>query len=218
MSISKSKLLAYAASGSAIACFAQTADGDLVFNNGDANFGGVAVDGSSFDIDFDEDGTNDFTFFNSAASGTYAAQGGVGIEYGATGAGVWATNVDSFASAGASSQSVDATLSFQSAGYFAIGTDGQFAPGDTGFVGLQFTLANGDVHFGFAEILMSTDVDAAGDPTNAFTVLNYAWNDMAGVAAHFEQPSAVPEPGSLSFLALGASGLALLRRRKKSVA
>ena len=82
----------------------------------------------------------------------------------------------------------------------------------TGFVGFRFdTTAGGtDWRFGWARITLNGDT-----PLNTFVVEEYAFGDF-GDSIRVGEIGAVPEPGSLGCLALGAVGLLASRRRKKA--
>lgn len=75
------------------------------------------------------------------------------------------------------------------------------APG--GFYGFRFQDGAAAVRYGWAEIIRGSTTTTAG------TIVRYAYEDSgAGIAA-----GAVPTPGTLALLALGAVGLAGRRRR-----
>jgi hypothetical protein len=78
------------------------------------------------------------------------------------------------------------------------------APG-TGFIGFRFNGGSG-IEYGWARVTME------GSPENGFTLVDYAWSDV-GTAITAGQ-TAVPEPGSLGLLAVGATGLLLWRKRR----
>lgn len=85
-------------------------------------------------------------------------------------------------------------------------TNAQFKdPGD-GFLGFNFD-ANSGTQFGWMRVTMD------GGPSNTLTVLEYAFADV-GESIKVGQIDAIPEPSSLGLLALGAAGLATMRRRK----
>ena len=87
-------------------------------------------------------------------------------------------------------------------------TNAQFKdPGD-GFLGFNFTVGIGaPIQYGWMRVTMD------GGPSNTFTVQEYAFAD-AGESIQVGQIDAIPEPSSLGALALGAVGLAALRRRR----
>ena len=216
MAISKKKILAYVASGSALVGMTQSVEADLVFNSGNLAPGSVVND-TTLDLDLDNDGTLDVQFLHDADGGFSGTQYAVASVTGLGanmigGAGIYAI-------AGASSTSASAGGSFINTGYLWDGAGfvgSQFTAGTTNFLAVQFDIA-GSTHFGFVEVAISDDPNpnAGGLATsNVITIVNYAYEDVAGAAAHFEQPAAIPELGSLGLLALGASGIALMRRRK----
>lgn len=80
---------------------------------------------------------------------------------------------------------------------------GAFTDSGTFFVGLNFTDQSGIGHYGFVEF----------DPMQ---IIGYAYQSDANTPiVTFDLASAAtPEPGSLALLAIGAAGLAALRKRR----
>ena len=82
----------------------------------------------------------------------------------------------------------------------------------TGYVAFRFdTTAGGtNFQFGWARVTLNGDT-----PSNTFVLEEYAYAD-AGESIKVGELNAIPEPGSLGCLALGAIGLLASRRRKKA--
>lgn len=76
----------------------------------------------------------------------------------------------------------------------------------TGFIGFKFNSGSG-VEYGWARVTMDE-----GAPGNSFTLVDYAWADSGTTI--FTGQTAVPEPGTLGLLAVGAVGLLLWRRQR----
>lgn len=93
-----------------------------------------------------------------------------------------------------------ATLAY--AGGFA---HSKFLAAGTGFIGFRFN-GGGGIEYGWARVTME------GAPGNGFTLVDYAWGDT-GTAIMAGQ-TAVPEPGSLGLLAIGAAGLLFWRKQR----
>jgi hypothetical protein len=87
---------------------------------------------------------------------------------------------------------------------------GPFSAGQTGFLGLKFEIG-ADIHYGWANITVGN----ADYPNVTLNALGYETD--ADTPAHVEEPSSnpsVPDQGStLALMAIGATGLALLRSR-----
>lgn len=91
---------------------------------------------------------------------------------------------------------------------FNVGYGGdQFLAAGIGYLGVKFNTNQ----YGWVRVQMN------GAPLNSFTVLDYAYAD-AGESINAGQTVAVPEPGSLAGLALGAMGLLKWRGNKRKVA
>ena len=85
-------------------------------------------------------------------------------------------------------------------------TNAQFKdPGD-GFFGFTFDAGTG-TQYGWMRVTMD------GGPGNSLTAQEYAFADV-GESIKVGQVDAIPEPSSLGLLALGAIGLAAMRRRR----
>jgi hypothetical protein len=87
---------------------------------------------------------------------------------------------------------------------------GNFAPGDTGSIGLRFTIGSA-THYGWATLTLNSNLTVALD------VLGY--ETTPDTASHVEaanRPSVPDRGSSLALLALGAAGLLALRRQQAS--
>ena len=82
----------------------------------------------------------------------------------------------------------------------------QFSPGDNLF-GFRF-LSGGNLLYGFATINFDT-------ANGIVSISDWTYETTPDTALHVGTSAAVPEPSSLSLLAMGAGGLAAYRRRRK---
>jgi hypothetical protein len=80
--------------------------------------------------------------------------------------------------------------------------------GKSGYLGSKF-LSNSKTYFGWAHL----NPGGLGG-----SISEFAYDTVTGQSIEAGQTSAIPEPGTLSLLALGAAGLAVLRKRKLSAA
>ncbi len=82
----------------------------------------------------------------------------------------------------------------------------QFTAPGIGYLGFSFNGGSG-TEYGWARVNMQ------GGPENGFTLIDYAWGDV-GTMISAGQTAAIPEPGSLGLLAIGAVGLLAWRKRR----
>jgi hypothetical protein len=89
-------------------------------------------------------------------------------------------------------------------------TSAFFNPSSGGYMGIKFDLS-GTPKYGWVNI------DSIADDYSSYHLKDWAYQtDGTAIAAgDVGGPSAVPEPSTLAMLALGAGGLAVMRRRKK---
>ncbi len=85
----------------------------------------------------------------------------------------------------------------------------QFLNPGIGFLGIKFNIGAG-TQYGWVRVNM------VGAPDNAYTIVDYAYAD-AGDTIKAGQ-TAVPEPGLLGMLALGAVGVSFWRRKRSEAA
>jgi hypothetical protein len=99
-------------------------------------------------------------------------------------------------------------------GYYGTYTYGNFVgAGQRGHLGVSFDIS-GNTHFGWIDIEATADL-------HSLTIHGFAFEDDPGVGigaghAQISRPAKdVPEPGTLSLLAMGAAGLYAMRRRRR---
>jgi hypothetical protein len=74
---------------------------------------------------------------------------------------------------------------------------------------LTFNLADG-THYGWAQVSANVDADSA-----TFTLIDWAYQDVPNAEIKAGEGAVVPEPSALALLALGAAGVAAVRRFRK---
>ena len=104
---------------------------------------------------------------------------------------------------------------FVASGFDGENSQSQFVNA-SGFIGFRFDVTDdGEPNFQYGWFELTAAEDA---PINSFTLERYAFGTV-GQSVTTGQTTAVPEPSSLSLLALGAVGvLSTRRRRRESVA
>jgi hypothetical protein len=207
----KSRLEQYGmlVAGAAGAAVAGSASAALVVNGGNVAPGASTGLGGSIALDFDGDGNIDINITHAVGGGfsgddVLQATGGTVIG----GASGYYASRFSAASLSLIGPGVPASFTGNSAGYMRDGNGfvgSGWTTGDDGFLGVIFDIG-GNTHYGYVEVNVSSNPGTNGDFDNVGTILSYAYESTPDTA--------VPEPGSLGLLALGAVGL--LSRRKKS--
>jgi hypothetical protein len=168
------------------------------------------TDGATIDIDFDGGGTEFTIAFGTSyrrvnvAYRTANASWRGGNGYGTTGAIALnnGDNVDSGAQWGHSN--LTGTNSFGNMAYTSYNLGyGSFAGTSDKYLGVRFTIS-GNTHYGWIQVQVPADVTYA-------TITGYAYEDVADAQI---TAGAIPEPGSLALLAIGAAGLAAWRKKR----
>jgi hypothetical protein len=86
---------------------------------------------------------------------------------------------------------------------------GNWTPdGTPGFLGVRFDIS-GDTHYGWVRVGVTFG-------STSFRIVDWAYNSTPGEALKAGEP--IPEPSTLSLMALGAAGLLALRRRRNQKA
>jgi hypothetical protein len=83
-----------------------------------------------------------------------------------------------------------------------------WSPGDTGYLGLTFAIGPA-AHFGWADLTIH--------PDQSMTLHRIAYDDEPRAAIGAGHVDVIPEPAHLGLLALGAAGVAALRRRRAAM-
>lgn len=213
------KIISYTAAASSAFVFSASADAAIIYS-GTQN---ITSDGV---VDVNADGTNDFGFtvssFNGSSSYGYANLNPLaGAQFIKTNAfDVKKLSSGSTISAGAGVfQDIEGTFRYtvidSSGSFFEEGPwAGTVAPDTTsGFAGIKID-DNGTDIFGW--LRFSIENRATDGFPSKVTLIDWAYEDTGASIRAGQTISEVPLPGSLGLLAMGASGLAALRRRRKS--
>jgi hypothetical protein len=238
----QNKLLRYSSAAGTALALGSSADASIVpidVTGLSISLSGLS-DAGGFTIDLNNDAVDDFSVSGSRTGTvtyipitytpytifttyTYNIAGGFYMDTVNNGA-IAATSASSFVKSLAPGAGVSAALSanainmltfFQTTYGSLTNVGSEFAPpvasATSGFVGLSFDIG-GNNHFAWLEVLVSRDAD--GRPED-LEVLAGAWESQAGVDI---QAGAIPEPASvgmgLGLLALGATGVRAMRRRR----
>jgi len=205
---SAGKLFAYTAAASSAFVYSATADAAIIYS------GVQNINSGSVNVNFYQDATVDFSF-----SATASASYGSALLNPLNGAAFIKTNVvdvkklasGSSISAGAGVfRTIDGSFRFKNNS--SIG--GSWSGGNAssgGFAGVKINNNGTDI---FAWLRFTVQNNASGYPINV-TLVDWAYEDSGAPIIAGATTSPVPLPGSLGLLAMGASGLAAFRRRKK---
>jgi len=200
------KLLSYTAAASSAFVFSAAADASIIYS-------GVQNTGLNTPVDIDGDGITDITLSINTSSSTYAA------------AYMLTPNETAFIRDPGGNlvkklslgSSIDAGANFIfNNGTFRAATTSGFSKGNfntsSGFAGIKIRDSGSDI---FAWLRFSITNGTNGLPIN-ITLKDWAYENTGAPILAGQTVSAVPLPGSLGLLAMGASGLAAFRRRKTS--
>ncbi len=112
-----------------------------------------------------------------------------------------------------------ATASFGTSGKLSSTTAGKgnFPLNGEAYLGFYFTEADG-LHAGWADLTTTGYSDASGAVGYSLTLNSYAYENDPNTSILAGQTVATPEPTSLSLIAMGAAGVAELRRRRRKYA
>ncbi len=109
--------------------------------------------------------------------------------------------------------SIDALSAFNANIQYSIDTQNGWSYPGSGYVGLDYIPVSGTTYYGWASINLAAD--------HTLTLNNFAMQlnpNTAILAGATPAASAAPEPDAVALLALGASGLAAFRLRRKAQA
>ncbi len=195
------RLLAYSLAAGASAVAAGTTDAAIVYSG----LQNIAIGQySSQNLNLDGDAYNDILLKNYVFSG--GNYQGAYVSY-YPGKVVGFTSGLSYVSALSAGTVIDAgnanSQFFGSMAYGANNPNAEFNNVTDAYIGLAFPIG-GVNHYGWVRV----DVDNAA---GTFVIKDWAYDDVAGQGI---EAGAVPEPGALSLLAVGAAGVMAMRRRQ----
>jgi hypothetical protein len=217
VSVANSRWGAYATAGAASALAGvSSADADIHYS-GPLN---IAVNNSvtahqAFDMAADFFILGHFPSFHSGFAGFYIKGAATAMFRGTANAGGGTFRYPSKLGSGVNVSAPGAFVAINGTFFATLASNkyagGQWRDAGTGFIGFKFNGGSG-VEYGWIRLTM----DGTGSQ-NTFTLVDYAYGDV-GTPILTGQTSAVPEPGSLGLLALGATGLLAWRRSRGKAA
>jgi PEP-CTERM motif len=212
------KIAAYAIASAAVLAAPAAAHASVVYTAVNQTFDGTDA-GNSYTFDPGGLSSDDITLeaildVPSIPSGT---ENDVDVSV-AIGAGIVETfepPFETYATALSAGSAIGSASNFGTGGKLASNAGfGPFEPqwptnGDDAYLGFYITDGSSNKHYGWAEISA-----VAGASTDSFTLVGYAYETNPNESINAGSLSDVPEPSSLALVALGAAGLAILRRRR----
>jgi len=163
-----------------------------------------------FQLDLNGDSVNDVTFTNAGYSFYWrilkaAADGVVRNAWG------WAVPLPAGSFIGPGGQFAANPALAEASNYYGVFYSyGPWANVNDHYLGLRFPIGS-DTHYGWVRMDVQTNV---GSMSISATVKDWAYESTPNVGISAGDTGVVPEPGTLSLLALGSAGLALWRKRK----
>ena len=196
---------------------ATQAYGKVVSATPPANITGTGSTGeATVTWDVNGDGTADFVFGAGAANiggSKYLAYTGVNSYTGAmvgyvlNGAYNYASNLTKGTTIGSASYFVKGTYLTTIGVKYGTTVEGQFLNGKAGYLGFEFTAADG-THYGYIALTSTVTSTAKPGTSGGKLAFGTAFYDTTAGEALTIGTSAVPEPTSLAALAFGAAGAA----------
>jgi len=230
-----SKWLSYTAAASSAMAMSASVDASIIYS-GMQNISLPGGNANSFGVDINGDAIDDFIFsiFSTNVSGgyTYAAVNGGPNDNGIAlnGKGLFADKLGFGDIVGSGGQlfieNGHQDLKLRSVDSYGVNALADWGATSTGMLGVKLNVAS-DSYFAWIRIALTEGNGSAPKPPADIIVLDWAWEDsgasiIAGVTSGNPPPpsppvttSPVPLPGSLGLLAMGITGLAAFRKRRK---
>ena len=230
-----SKWLGYTAAASSAMAMSASVDATVIYS-GLQNISLPGGNANTFAIDLNNDLLDDFIFsiFSTNTSGgyTYAAVNGGNNDNGIAlnGKGLFVDKLGFGDIVGSGGQLIiengNQDIKLRSVDSGGVNPLADWGATSTGFMGAKLKVGN-DSYFAWIRIALTEGNGAAPKPPDDIIVLDWAYEDsgaaiIAGVTSGNPPPpsppvttSPVPLPGSLGLLAMGITGLAAFRKRRK---
>lgn len=229
------KQLSYTAAASSVMAMSASVDAAVIYS-GLQNISMPGGNVNTFAIDLNNDAADDFIFsiFSSNTSGgyTYAAVNGGPNDNGIAlnGQGLFVDKLGFGDIVGSGGQlfieNGNQDIKLRSVNSGGVNALADWGATSTGFMGAKLNVGN-DSYFAWVRIALTEGNGSAPKPPDDIIVLDWAYEDsgaaiIAGVTTGNPPPpsppvttSPVPLPGSLGLLAMGITGLAAFRKRRK---